>query len=93
MVSIPLRTIPLTCVEDGHSHQVTDEMAAGMHAGIGRYRTLCGRTVTTTFMIEPEGLLVRGARCRPHRRVAGSVRARRVATARSGFSDGCSHGA
>lgn len=94
MTSIPPRTIPLTCVEDGRSHQVTDEaMTAGMRAHTGRYRAMCGRTVTATLMLDPRVVPARAAKCRPHGQAAGTVRAGWAATAGTGFSGGCSHGA
>lgn len=73
-----LRTIPVTCVQDGQCHLVTDEqMAAGRHARGGRYQALCGHTVTPMPMIDPDG--------RPCPSCAvqvappgGSVRARRL---------------
>jgi len=49
-------TILLTCSADGRSHQVTDElMAAGLRARTGRYRAVCGHTVTATAMLTPDG--------------------------------------
>lgn len=49
-------TTPLTCAEDGRSHQVSDEqMVVGRHAGNGRYVTLCGNTVTAMPLLAPDG--------------------------------------
>lgn len=51
-----LNTISMTCVEDGRSHQVTDEqMIAGRRARTGRYLAICGYTVTATSMLAPDG--------------------------------------
>ncbi len=49
-------TILLTCAEDGRCHQVTDGlMTAGLRARTGRYRAVCGHTVTATAMLAPDG--------------------------------------
>lgn len=49
-------TIPLTCMQDGHCHRVSDEqMAVGRRARTGRFLALCGHTVTAAPMVGPGG--------------------------------------
>jgi len=60
MVSVLMSHVPhtilLTCAEDGRCHQVTDGlMTAGLRARTGRYRAVCGHTVTATAMLAPDG--------------------------------------
>lgn len=51
-----LYTISMTCVEDGRSHQITEEqMIAGRRARTGSYLAICGHTVTATSMVAPDG--------------------------------------
>ena len=70
-----LRTVWVTGVDDGVDHMVTDEdMSAGMSAGQGIFRAVCGVVVTSDALAAPPGRRCPGCwavLCPP-------VRARRV---------------
>jgi hypothetical protein len=51
-----LTTIAITCITDGHAHDVPDVQIAGPQADRrGRYVAVCGHVVTAAPMVEPEG--------------------------------------
>jgi hypothetical protein len=77
-----LWTVRVRCVVDGWDHAVTDDnMAAGIAAGQGRYRAMCGVVITPDALTVPPGHLC--PRCRtvayppPAPKPTGQVLARR----------------
>lgn len=49
-------TVSVTCILDDRAHQVLDtELAAGLAVPTGRYRALCGHTVSAAPMVTPDG--------------------------------------
>lgn len=59
-------TTSMTCVTDGLAHLVPDDAhAAGVAAGTGLYRALCGHQVAAAPLICPSGPSC--ARCHPRR--------------------------
>jgi hypothetical protein len=50
----PLQTIPMTCVRDGKSHEVTDEaVAKGLVSGL--YQAICDQTIAPGALESPDG--------------------------------------
>lgn len=49
-------TVSITCSADGRAHRVPDlQLGAAEAEGRGRYRALCGHTVTAASLVEPDG--------------------------------------
>jgi hypothetical protein len=48
--------VSITCLADGRAHRVSDlQLGAAEADGRGRYRALCGHTVTAASLAEPDG--------------------------------------
>lgn len=75
-------TVRVTSVVDGVDHAVTDaDMCAGIAAGLGVFRAVCGVVVTSDALAAPPGRLCPGCWATLHppvsRRVVGVPLARR----------------